>query len=180
MKNRMLVIVGSIVLGMNQMAYGATSLCSKNEIVYFSCATKTEKVISLCGKVFEKDKFGSRVDFDSQWLQYRFGSPTAVELVFPRTKRDSVGSFKSEKIRADGGKIRLDAVLFVSGGIGYSVESFAPETGEIFEGVRVGDPKDFNIESHGKRREQYPKASILCAGTADTKNFFDLVKYLAE
>lgn len=180
MKNRVLLIAVSILLCTNQIAYGAASLCSRNEMVYFSCATKTGKVVSLCGKVFEKDKFGSRVDFDNQWLQYRFGSPTATELAFPHKKGDSVGSFKAERIRAQGGQVHIDAVLFVSGGIGYSVESVAPDTGEILEGVSVGDPKSFSIESHGKRREQYPKARILCAETADTKNFFDLVEYLAE
>ncbi len=179
-KIKVLVIAASIFLGMSHVALGATSLCARNEKVYFSCATKSGKIISLCGKVFEKDKFGSRVDFDNQWLQYRFGSPTTVELAFPRKKENSVSSFKAEKIRAQGGQVHLDAVVFVSGGIAYSVESVAPDTGEILEGVSVEDPKSFSIENHGKRRKQYPKARILCAERANTENFFDLVEYLAE
>lgn len=180
MKAKAWVIAGSILLGVSLGASGATSLCSRNEKVYFSCATKSGKVVSLCGKVFERNKSGHRVDFENQWLQYRFGSPKAVELAFPRKKEDSISSFTSERVRAQGGQAHIDAVLFVSGGIAYSIESVAPETGEILEGVSVGDPKSFGIESPGTRREQYPKARILCAERADTENFFQLVEYLAE
>lgn len=178
MNGKVMMFAGSMILFMHQLAYGAGSLCAKNETTYFSCATKAGKIISLCGKVFDRDERGERVDVDNQWLQYRFGGTAAIELFFPHAKGNSVGSFKSERIRAQGGHVHLDAVVFVSGGIGYSVESVANDAGEIREGVSVGDPKDFGMESSGKRREQYPKARILCAGSTDTKNFFDLVEHL--
>ena len=178
MNRKLATFAGSILLCMTQLANGAGSLCSKSETTYFSCPTKAGKVISLCGKVFERDKRGDRVDVEDQWLQYRFGTPGAIELSYPRAKASSVGSFKAERIRAQGGEIHLDSVLFISGGIGYSVESATPDGGGLMEGVSVGDPKDFGMESAGKRREHYPKAQIQCAGAADTKNFFDLVEYL--
>jgi len=176
MNNKLGIVAGSALLCVSQIAYGAGSLCTKNETTYFSCSTKAGKIISLCGKVFERDKRGDRVEVEDQWLQYRFGTPGAIELEYPRAKANSVSSFKAERIRAQGGEVRLDAVSFVSGGIGYSVESVAPDGGGLMEGVSVGDPKDFGMERAGKRREHYPTAKIQCSGAADTKNFFDLVE----
>ncbi len=172
------VVAGTILLGMAQLAHGASSLCSKSETTYFACTIKGGKVVSLCGKVFETDKRGDRVDVDKQWLQYRFGAPGAIELAYPRSKANSVGNFKVERIRAQGGEVHLDAVVFVSGGIGYSVESAAPDGGGLVQGVSVGDPKEFGVENAGKRKEHYPNARFLCSGPADTKNFFELVEYL--
>jgi len=178
MNNKSVIVAGGILLCMSQIANGSSSLCSKSETTYFACTTKAGKVISLCGKVFETDKRGARVEVEDQWLQYRFGAPSAIELSYPRAKANSISSFKAERIRAQGGEIRIDSVLFVSGGIGYSVESAIPDGGGLMEGVSVGDPKDFGMDGGGKRREHYPKAQIQCAGAADTKNFFDLVEYL--
>ncbi|MTW12218.1 hypothetical protein GM658_16555 [Pseudoduganella eburnea] len=178
MKTKSVIVAGSLLLCLNQFAYAAGSLCSKNETTYFACTTKAGKVISLCGKVFETDQRGERVGASDPWLQYRFGTPASVELTFPRSKANSIDVFKTEKIRAQGGLAHIDAVVFVSGGIGYSVESVASAEGELHQGVTVGDPKSFGMERSGKHREQYPDARILCAGAADTKNFFDLVEEL--
>jgi hypothetical protein len=172
------IVAGSLLLCVNQLAYAAGSLCSKNETTYFACTTKAGKVISLCGEVFETNQHGERVDVSDPWLQYRFGAPASIELTFPSSKADSVNVFKAEKIRAQGGLAHIDAVVFVSGGIAYSVESVANAEGQLQQGVTVGDPKSFGMKRSGKHREQYPDARILCAGTADTKNFFDLVEEL--
>ena len=180
MKIQVMVIFVSSLMGISHIAFGANSLCESNENVYFSCSTKTGKILSLCGKVIDKDKYGKRVEFDDQWLQYRFGLPTKIELVYPRKKVNSITNFKAEIIRAQGGLAHIDAVIFVSGGIGYSVESVSPNTGEVIEGVSVGDPKNFSIESQVKRKDKYPKAQILCAEKANTDSFFDLVEYLSE
>lgn len=179
MKIKILAIMGSFLLGISHTALGVGSLCNENENVYFSCRTANGKILSLCGNVFTKDQLGDVVEFDNQWLQYRFGSPTTVELSYPRQKRNSITHFKAERISAQGGEIQLDAVVFVSGGIGYSVESDVPRSGRV-EGVSVGDPKEFGIEKRGKRRKHYPKTRILCAENANTENFFELVNYLAE
>lgn len=95
-------------------------------------------------------------------------------------KENSISNFKAEKNRAQGGQGKVDAIVFANGGIGCSIEAIVADTGEIPEGVSVGDPKNFNIESRGKRRERYPKAKILCTGRANTENFFDLVEYLTK
>ncbi len=173
------MVAAGITFSLSSVSFGATSLCSINETVYFSCTTHSGKTASLCGKVFEKDESGRLADLQDQYLQYRFGTPKAVELEFPKTKKDSVGSFRSDVIRAQGGTLRVDAVLFVSSGIAYSVESVV-DTGAVSEGVSVGDPKKFGIESQVKRRAPYPDARVRCAERADTKNFFELVNYLAQ
>lgn len=173
-------LAACLMLGFSQVALSAGSLCKANEEVYFSCAAKNGKIISLCGKAFSTDKFGARVELDSPWLQYRFGSLGNIELAYPATKTDSISRFRSQRIRAQGGEIHLDAIAFVSDGIGYSVESVAGDGGALSEGVSVGKPADFDLAAPAKPRVHYPKAQVQCAGSADTRKFFDLVDYLAE
>ncbi|PFH08903.1 hypothetical protein BCF11_1280 [Collimonas sp. PA-H2] len=182
MHTNIFVTIGLLLLTVTDVATGANSLCKKNEEVYFSCATNGGKIISLCGEVFDsdKDKFGNPIELDSPWLQYRFGSPGKIELSYPRQKKNSLERFKAQRIRAQGGDIRLDAIVFASAGIGYSVEHAVPDTQEIIEGVSVGDPRDFDIEALDKSRKKYPQSRIDCAEQADTKNFFDLVDDLAK
>lgn len=182
MYKNIFVTIGLLLLIMTDVAAGASTLCKKSEKVYFSCATNGGKIISLCGEVFsnDKDEFGNPIEMDSPWLQYRFGSPRKIELSYPRQKKDSLKSFKAEIIRAQGGDIRLDSIVFANGGIGYSVEHVVPDTQEVFEGVSVGDPRDFDIKILGKTRKKYPNDRIQCAEPADTRNFFSLVDYIAK
>lgn len=159
-------------------AHGAPSLCTKNETVYFSCKANTGKAISLCGKVFSVDKSGQRVEHDNPWLQYKYGRPEAIELIFPATKKESIDHFKPERIRALGGSVRLDAISFVSGGIGYSVQAVSPDSAKPWQGLSIGDPRDFGLDRGPKPRERYPDAEIRCAKEVDTAAFFRLVDYL--
>ncbi|WP_061541510.1 hypothetical protein [Collimonas fungivorans] len=179
MYKNILIVIGFVFPVMNAAA-GPASLCRKNETIYFSCATNSGKIISLCGDAFYQDEFGSLTEIDNPWLQYRFGSPGKIELSYPPQKNDSLKRFASDKIRALRGEIRLDAVFFANAGIAYSVEHVVPDTGEIFEGVHVGAAQDFGIETAGKRRKQYPRAAIECKESANVENFFSLVDFLAK
>ena len=76
------------------IAQAADTLCLKGEINYFSCKTKANgKIMSICGNIedFEIN--------DDSWLQYRFGKPHTVELVYPPEKVGSVSKFEGNNIQ---------------------------------------------------------------------------------
>lgn len=63
------------------------SLCGADERVFFSCTTiRDGRLISLCAARGLDERRG--------YLQYRFGSPGAVELEFPAERRHPRGSFE--------------------------------------------------------------------------------------
>jgi hypothetical protein len=160
------------------MASGASTLCTKGEVSYFSCKANTGKTISLCGQVFSVGKAGVKEALEAPWLQYRYGRPGALELVYPAVRKDSLSRFTVQRIRAGGGAYGVDGVAFVSGGIGYSVDSVTPETGDSWQGVNVGDPKDFDLERGAKPRAHYPSARIVCAEADGTQDFSSFVDFL--
>jgi hypothetical protein len=59
--------------------------CRASETVFFSCAFKGGKVVSLCGLE------------DATWLQYRFGHLGKTELVYPEDGAPSVFDFAEER-----------------------------------------------------------------------------------
>ena len=174
------IAISLILLAANNAAAEPSSLCKKNENIYFSCTTRSGKIISLCGDAFGQDEFGRPTEMDNPWLQYRFGSPAKIELSYPPQKRNSLKNFHSDKIRAMRGEIRLDAVFFASAGFAYSVEKVVSDNGEIFEGVNVGDAQDSGIATGGKHKKQLPHVSIPCKENANTALFFDLVDFLGK
>jgi hypothetical protein len=129
--------------------------------------------------MFDVNKLGSRIDIDNPSLQYRFGTRHQIELQYPLKRSNPFVEFSTERIRADGGKIRFDSLLFESGGIGYSVTYGFPDGGSLIAGVSVGDPKDFGLTSKIKR-SNYPKTQIACATDPYTKHYFDLLDYFDE
>lgn len=158
----------------------APSLCTAGETVYFSCQARNGKMISLCGKVFEKSRLGRLEEADDPWLQYRFGRPQALELVYPQSKPDSLRRFTPQRIRAQGGAVGIDAIGFVSAGIGYSLEYVVPDGAPAWSGVSVGDPQHFDLERGARPPARYPDARIACAGNDRIRNFTELVDYLDE
>ena len=59
----------------------AQNLCAKDETTYFSCPASNGRSINLCGK-------------PEQSLQYRFGKPGRVELVFPARAEGGADAFR--------------------------------------------------------------------------------------
>jgi len=150
-------------------AQAAASLCTKAETTYFNCTANTGKIISLCGQVDEGDE---------DWLQYRYGRPGAAELVFPSSRKESVGRFTVERIRANGGQVGIDALAFVSGGIGYSLQYVIPDSAPSWHGLSVGDPRDFGLDRGSRPRSRYPRAELRCSKGGNQAAFSDLVQYL--
>lgn len=62
------------------------SLCRKDEQIFFNCAVRSGKIISLCASKQLTAKNG--------YLQYRFGKFGAVELQFPEKLEGSRSAFR--------------------------------------------------------------------------------------
>lgn len=101
--------------------WASETLCGQGEIDYFSCQTKADpKVISICGNIedFEIN--------DDSWLQYRFGKPHAVELVYPQEKIGSIAKFEGNNFS----KYNVVDLRFINKKALYSVSIAAPYSGE--------------------------------------------------
>lgn len=80
----------------------ASTLCTADEYQYFSCRIDgSSKVVSLCGNIDFSD--ASRLAVDSEnhsvYLQYRFGTPGHIDMLYPKTKGNSFKKFGGGNIR---------------------------------------------------------------------------------
>ena len=61
--------------------YEKSSLCTAYDTIFFSCNTKNQRIISLCGKYGDDESI--------QTVYYRFGKRNRVELEYPANKKES-------------------------------------------------------------------------------------------
>lgn len=110
------------------------SHCQKEEITYFSCMIQGSKIISLCGSPLSEST--TEQPKSEVWLQYRFGKPGHLELIYPKEPRESVRKFEGESRHGLG--VSLDSLSFTNDGVKYVIESSSSTlTGYSFDGVRV-------------------------------------------
>ena len=159
-------------------AWAAPGLCTRGETVFFSCPVQGGKIVSLCGAI----QSASDDDGGDEWLQYRFGKPGAIELAYPANKRDSLDRFKGEHVltHTRDFEIDLQSVGFVSGAIGYQVESNMPQSRKLTEGITIGDPRKLDLPFDGKPRASYPNTFVACASKAGTRHFYQLIHTLRD
>jgi len=109
----------------------AAGHCAKGEIDYLSCKIKgSEKSVSVCGSAFRDDN--EEGINDDAWLQYRFGKPAQLELVFPDKKQPLQENFTGEFISAN--DARLYALKFKRGQYNYEVLMAPGHTGIVVAG----------------------------------------------
>lgn len=97
------------------------TLCSKGEIDYFSCqVVRSDKIISVCGNITNRDIN------DNSWLQCRFGKVGAIELNYPREKRDAVSKFEGNYFN----KYSVITLRFINENTLYSVDLNGPYIGD--------------------------------------------------
>ena len=132
----------------------ASSLCSGNEHIIFSCTVKatakhSAKIVSLCAS---RD-----LNKDRGYLQYRFGLPGKVELEFPRDRQGTQQQFRYMHYM----RFQVDLTEINFSIDDYQYQIFDNYNGEekpalIEEGVNVtapGKPRDatFVCRSRAKR-----------------------------
>ncbi|MDD4882285.1 MAG: hypothetical protein PHX10_11965 [Gallionellaceae bacterium] len=137
MKNRFITLLFLPLVGQG-CANGTptASLCDKGETVYFACQIMNMKRINLCGSL-------------PQNLQYRFGTPTRVELRYPENAEEGPKALRlAHYARYQTDRIE---VSFQNGGADYALFDYF-EDNHRRAGVRV-------TTADGRERE------ILCTGS---------------
>jgi hypothetical protein len=129
----------------------AESLCTPKEVLYYSCRIAgTQKLVSLCGSALNEP--------NGFWLQYRFGRPGQLELVYPESRGKPKplfidSGFDVAHLRRSGG---WDSeVSFTTKGWSYTIISWMAGEGETArtEGVFVA------------KNRSGPGTTLRCAST---------------
>lgn len=87
------------------------TLCSDDEDIYFSCPLEGGKTVSICARGNSKPMAGS--------VQYRYGFPGNIEMVYPKTALPPKGKFFV--VDASEGSVNLSIIKFKSGAYTYLV-----------------------------------------------------------
>jgi hypothetical protein len=90
---------------------GDVTLCESHEDIYFSCPLPGGKVVSVCAHNNDKPSSG--------YVQYRYGAPEKIELVYPQSKVPPEGRFYV--VNASEGSVSLNIIKFYNGRYTYLV-----------------------------------------------------------
>jgi hypothetical protein len=154
------------VIALVSTAALASSHCARSEINYFTCKIKnSEKLVSLCGIAFRDNGDPTAQIKDTAWIQYRFGKPGHLELIYPAKKVALVGRFSGECIVAN--DRRLYALMFKNGNYKYEILS-----SPLFRGVVV--------EGHGSKTELSCDGEPKTEWAAGLNNYYQLVQDLSD
>ena len=109
-------------------AYAAAALCSPDEEIVFSCQIKSsKKLVSVC----KSKEFTNDVGY----LQYRFGIPKRLELVYPKERTKTQEKFYMHAERLVG----IHELTFQIGHHFYTVGHYtSAELSEVPEGTNKG------------------------------------------
>lgn len=145
-----IVVTASLVLA--SPAFAANTLCTPDETVVFSCATGatgTPRYVSVCAS---KD-----VSKTGGYMQYRFGQPSKLDIVFPDKKVPPAGQFTPGNLMFSGGGGSY--LQFGRGGYRYTV----------FSAIGNWNPKGGKAEVQGVAVSNNGKelANLSCRKGAD-------------
>jgi hypothetical protein len=87
------------------------TLCTSQENIYFSCPLDGGKIVSVCASGNDKPSTG--------YVQYRYGTPEKVELIYPRKEVSPMGRFFV--VNASEGSVNKDIIKFKNGKYTYIV-----------------------------------------------------------
>ena len=121
-----LILIGMVTFDAHASESGLISLCNKHEFQYFSCkAQGSGKIISVCGNVNLDGATGETdyEDTERAYLQYRFGYPNKIELIYPGSKKESFSKFYGQSIRSYFGAFQ--SIIFNIGNYHYEVTNIS-------------------------------------------------------
>lgn len=87
------------------------TLCALEEDIYFSCPLPGNKIVSICAS--------GNINPDSGYVQYRYGSPEHVEMLFPLKKSPPKNKFFT--VNASEGSVNKGIIKFKNGSYTYIV-----------------------------------------------------------
>jgi hypothetical protein len=142
----------------------AATLCHPDESVVYSCKIKgSSKIASVCSSLnFDRDK---------GYLQYRFGAPGRIELIYPKSKIGSQKLFFWRELRPYHSSVR--ELTFKSGPYFYTLSAYdvSEELNDIKGGAQLGDLVVEKTGGSGDVR------SLKCAAFPEGKfNLFGVVE----
>ena len=142
----------------------AKTLCSPSEKVLFSCPIKNSaKIASVCAS--------PHIDRDQGYLQYRFGAPGKLELVYPQTRAGSQKQFYWREFRPYQSSLRT--LTFKSGSYSYTLSAYdVSETlNNIKGGAQFGELETENTRSNSKatvlRCAAFPEGEFNLGGIVE-------------
>ncbi|WP_143505415.1 hypothetical protein [Pseudomonas sp. ICMP 460] len=91
------------------------TLCSANEKIYFSCTFSDEKIVSICAS--------GNSDPSSGYVQYRYGTPNNIEMMFPQKQLPPMKRFFV--VNASEGSVNKDIIKFKNGSYTYLVSQMS-------------------------------------------------------
>lgn len=105
------LLIAAITVGLSSHGFSQeinnedATLCNDQEDIYFSCHLTGGKIVSLCAS---KDTTAT-----TGYVQYRYGLPASLEMVFPKKNIPPKGVFKF--VNASEGSVNKDIVKFKNG-----------------------------------------------------------------
>ena len=139
-------------------AFAAPTLCAANEQVIFSCSTGAHTASICASKNLSKDAA----------MQYRFGKPGSLELVYPEGGVKPADAFVySTMAFSGGGGVWL---RFRKGPIRYTIFTAIGKWGQ---GGAVADASGVSVDNDGKEIAHFP-----CRGAAESEMGPDLFEKL--
>lgn len=91
------------------------TLCGVDEKIYFSCPFSDEKIVSICAS--------GNSDPSSGYVQYRYGKPNNIEMMFPQKKIPPMKRFFV--VNASEGSVNKDIIKFKNGSYTYLVSQMS-------------------------------------------------------
>jgi len=90
----------------------AQTLCVPEEMNILSCEVG-KKILSVCGS---KD-----LDSEKGWMQYRFGTPEKLDMVYPEKNEHPKKSFKSNRLYSSAEQSLIQELQFKKSNTAYTV-----------------------------------------------------------
>lgn len=108
------------ISALTNAGHASNSLCSAGETIFFSCKTRHERQVALCGGT-------------NATISYRFGTPGRIELAYPTHQTQAPPFRYAHYFRAQTDRTE---VVFANGKTGYTVFDYR-EGKRRTAGVRV-------------------------------------------
>lgn len=106
-----IVLIGGVFVGPVFGDEVDATLCTSQENIYFSCPLDGGKIVSVCAHGNDEPSSG--------YVQYRYGTPEKVELIYPQKEVSPKGRFFV--VNASEGSVNKDIIKFKNGKYTYIV-----------------------------------------------------------
>ncbi|MQR01654.1 hypothetical protein [Glaciimonas soli] len=172
--NKKLSVMTKYFLILSTLYFGSISfaqaepvtLCSPNEVVFFSCPLeKSKKIVSLC----ESSKTANL-----PYLEYRFGTPQKIELRYRGLENDIPKKFN--RVEVNYGSNSDEVIWFKNDSINYLLH-FPMREGPLLEIIKDGNSiANFSCKEGWTNTKGDPDATLTAIEKQEDGIYVDLQK----